>query len=72
MKTFFKFLLSISLSILSQSCETGTECVTPAGAASAQSVQISHGTFASEQGAPSTTLYGTKSVAIAFVLTNIN
>lgn len=72
MKTFFKSILCISLSILSQSRETATESAAPAWATSGQSTQISNGAFASEEEAPSNPLYGTKSVEVAFVLTNIN
>lgn len=72
MKTFFKAILSISLSILSQSCETATESAAPAWATSGQSVQVGNAAFTHEEEAPSGPFYGTKSVEVAFVLANIN
>ncbi|MGX5855189.1 hypothetical protein ACWKW6_16160 [Dyadobacter jiangsuensis] len=72
MKTFFKSILSISLSILSQSCETKTGSAAPAWATSGRSVRIGIGASTREEQAPSGPFYGTKSVEVAFVLANIN
>ena len=72
MKTFFKSILCISLSILGQSCETETEPAAPTWTTSGQSVQIGSGAFTREEEAPSGPFYGTKSVEVAFVLANIN
>ena len=72
MKTFFKSILSISLSVLSQSGGTANEVVSLAQEASAQSVQVGHEAFPNEKEPPSDALYGTKSVGIAFVLANLN
>lgn len=72
MKTFFKSILTISLSVLSLSCETEREPATPVRETSGQSAQIGNRAFSIEREDPSATMYGTKSFEVAFVLANLN
>ena len=72
MKIFLKSILSVSLSVLSHSGATENEAVNPGREIAKQFVRVNNEAFADEKEAPSTTFFGTKSVAVAFVLTNLH
>lgn len=72
MKTLFKSVLSTSLCALILSCETEKEPISCVQEPSEQPIQIRNGASASRESIESGTFYGTKSVEVAFILTNLN
>lgn len=72
MKAFFKSILSISVFALSQSCEPAHQSVAPARETPPLAVDTGAAIPTSEKETPPATFYGQKSIAVAFVLTNLH